>query len=111
MKMNRRALFGGLFSVLATGLVPRLGNSATYFPLWWNAPPGAGIQCRCVATPAATFTETLGRDRMVTTLKHPQVAELGVSISPRVLRIMDKGRVVCAQVEVKFLAAKIPWVR
>ena len=89
MKMNRRALFGGLFSVLATGLVPRLGNSATYFP--------------CVATPAATFTETLGRDRMVTTLKHPRVAEIGVSISPRVLRIMDKGRVVCAQVEVKFL--------
>jgi hypothetical protein len=41
-------------------------------------------------------------DRMVVALKHPRVAEMGVSISPRVLRIMDKGRVVVAQVEAKF---------
>ena len=41
-------------------------------------------------------------DRMVTALKHPRVAEMGVSIMPRVLRIMDKGRVICAQVEAKF---------
>ena len=41
-------------------------------------------------------------DRMVVGLKHPRVAEMGVSIQPRVLRVMDKGRVVCAQVEAKF---------
>ena len=41
-------------------------------------------------------------DRMIVALKHSRVAEIGVSISPRVLRIMDKGRVVCAQVEAKF---------
>ena len=43
-----------------------------------------------------------GVDRMVTTLRNPRVAEMGVSISPRVLKIMDKGRVFCAQVEGKF---------
>ena len=31
MKMNRRDLFGGLFSVLVAALVPRLGNSGTPF--------------------------------------------------------------------------------
>ena len=41
-------------------------------------------------------------DRMVVALKHERVAEMGISISPRVLRIMDKGRVICAQVESKF---------
>lgn len=41
-------------------------------------------------------------DQMVVTLKHPRVAEMGVSIMPRVLRILDKGRVICAQVEAKF---------
>ena len=41
-------------------------------------------------------------DRMVVALKNGRVAEIGVSISPRVLRIMDKGRVVCAQIEAKF---------
>ena len=41
-------------------------------------------------------------DRMVVALKHTRVAEIGVSIAPRVLRIMDRGRVVCAQVEAKF---------
>lgn len=41
-------------------------------------------------------------DRMVVGMKNERVAEMGVPISPRVLRIMDKGRVVCAQVEAKF---------
>lgn len=41
-------------------------------------------------------------DRMITALKHERVAEIGVSIQPRVLRILDKGRVMCAQVEGKF---------
>ena len=41
-------------------------------------------------------------DRMIVGLKHQRVAEMGVSISPRVLRVMDKGRVICAQVESKF---------
>lgn len=41
-------------------------------------------------------------DRMIVALKHPRVAEMGVSIPPRVIRIMDKGRVYCAQIEAKF---------
>ena len=41
-------------------------------------------------------------DRMVTALKHSRVAEMGVSIMPRVLQIVDKGRVICAQVESKY---------
>ena len=44
----------------------------------------------------------VGDDRMVIGLKHERVGEMGVSIPPRVLRIMDKGRVVCAQIEAKF---------
>ena len=38
-------------------------------------------------------------DRMITTLKHPRICQMGVSIMPRVLKIEDKGRVICAQVE------------
>ena len=45
---------------------------------------------------------TGGMDRMVVCLKHERIAEMGVSIMPRVLRILDKGRVICAQVEAKF---------
>ena len=41
-------------------------------------------------------------DRMITTLKHPRIAEIGVSIMPRVLRIMDNGRVINAQVESEY---------
>ena len=41
-------------------------------------------------------------DRMITTLKHPRVCEMGVSIMPRVLKIEDKGRVICAQVESEY---------
>ena len=41
-------------------------------------------------------------DRMIVALKDERVAEMGVSISPRVLRILDKGRTVCAQIEAKF---------
>ena len=49
---------------------------------------------------AGQGTGTTGR--MVIALKNSRVAEMGVSITPRVLRIMDKGRVVTAQVEAKF---------
>ena len=41
-------------------------------------------------------------DRMIVALKHQRVAEMVVSISPLVLRILDQGRVVCAQIEAKF---------
>ena len=41
-------------------------------------------------------------DRMVITLRNPRIAEMGVSISPRVLGVQDQGRVVCTQVEAKF---------
>lgn len=53
---------------------------------------------RLSAVPGSGLTQ----DRMVVTLRHPRVCEMGVSISPRVLRIQDKGRVVCAQIEAKF---------
>ena len=43
-----------------------------------------------------------GTDRMVVALKNGRVCEMGVSISPRVLRTMDKGRVICAQLESKY---------
>ena len=51
---------------------------------------------------SSDVTTSLTSDRMVVGLKNPRVAEMGVSINPRVLRILDKGRVVCAQVEAKF---------
>lgn len=41
-------------------------------------------------------------DRMIVTIQDTRIYEMGVSIMPRVLRIMDKGRVICAQVEYKF---------
>lgn len=41
-------------------------------------------------------------DRMITMLKHMRIAEMGVSIMPRVLAVVNKGRVICAQVESKY---------
>lgn len=41
-------------------------------------------------------------DRMVIGIRDSRVAEMGVSIPPRVLRIMDKGRLVCGMIEAKF---------
>ena len=41
-------------------------------------------------------------DRMIVTVKDTKVFEMGVSIMPRVLRIMDKGREICALIEYKF---------
>ena len=41
-------------------------------------------------------------DRMIVALKNPRIFEMGVSIMPRVLEIINKGRNICAQVEYKF---------
>lgn len=41
-------------------------------------------------------------DRMIVALKHSRVAEMGVSIQPRVIRVLEKGRVFCAPVEAEF---------
>ena len=41
-------------------------------------------------------------DRMVVGLKNMRVAEMGVAFNPRVLKILDMGRDICAQVESKF---------
>lgn len=41
-------------------------------------------------------------DRMIVACNDKRVFEMGVSIAPRVLRILDKGRTMCAQVEYKF---------
>ena len=40
--------------------------------------------------------------RMIVTLKHDRIFEIGVPVYPRVLRVMDKGRVICAQTEAEF---------
>ena len=40
--------------------------------------------------------------RMIVTLKHPRIFEIGVPVYPRVLRVMDQGRVICAQTEAEF---------
>ena len=55
-----------------------------------------------LGTNAAGVITSPVTDRMVVGLKHSRVAEIGVSISPRVLEVMNKGRVVCAQIEAKF---------
>ena len=41
-------------------------------------------------------------DQMVVGLKHPRIAEIGVSIMPRVITILNKGRDYVAQVESKY---------
>ena len=41
-------------------------------------------------------------DRMVTTLQDQRIFEMGVAIEPRVVRIMDQGRTMCAPIEYKF---------
>ena len=41
-------------------------------------------------------------DRMIVALKNMRVAEMVVSVSPRVLKIIDSGRVICAQIESKY---------
>ena len=43
-----------------------------------------------------------GSDRMVISLRNPRICEMGVSINPRVIRILDHGRVIKAQTEAKF---------
>ena len=40
--------------------------------------------------------------RMIVTLKHPRIFEMGVPVYPRVLRVTDRGRVICAQTEAEF---------
>ena len=50
----------------------------------------------------STAVNTDSKERMITALKSPRVAEMGVSINPRILKILDKGRGICAQCEAKF---------
>ena len=75
----------------------------------WTAFSGAPIAIERVleldATRRAPFEPTPSTgsgDRMVIGLRNSRVCEMGVSISPRVLRIMDQGRVYKAQIEAKF---------
>lgn len=51
---------------------------------------------------AAANNPDLSNDRMITMLKHERIAEMGVAIMPRVLEIINEGRVVRAQVESKY---------
>ena len=71
---------------------------------WTHFTNGSPIMMHRVLELDSASNPGVSSDRMVVALKHPRVAEMGVSINPRVLRIMDKGRVICAQVEAKFSA-------
>ena len=70
----------------------------------WTHFTGSPLSIQRVLELSSSRNPGVTNDRMVVALKHPKVAEMGVSITPRVLRIMDKGRVITAQVEAKFRA-------
>ena len=69
---------------------------------WTHFTKGSPLMIERVIELDSAINPGATTDRMIVGLKHERVAEMGVSISPRVLRIMDKGRVICAQVESKF---------
>ena len=68
----------------------------------WVHFSGSALSIVRVLELSQAVTTTLPSDRMVVALRNNRIAEMGVSINPRVLRILDKGRVVCAQIEAKF---------
>ena len=69
---------------------------------WTHFTKGSPLMIERVLELDSALNPGATMDRMIVGLKHERVAEMGVSITPRVLRIMDKGRVICAQVESKF---------
>lgn len=77
-------------------------NPWTHFTRTIGNPGGSALQIHRVLELVNLGEGGQNRQRMVVGLKHPRVAEMGVAINPRVLRILDKGRVVCAQVESRY---------
>ena len=68
----------------------------------WTHFSGTALSIVRVLELSNEITTSLASDRMVVALRNTRVAEMGVSINPRVLRILDHGRVVRAQIEAKF---------
>ena len=69
---------------------------------WTHFTKGNPIMIERLLELDSSHNPGVSQDRMIVTLRDSRIAEMGVSITPRVLRIMDKGRVVCAQVESKY---------
>ena len=69
---------------------------------WTHFTKGSPLNIARVLELDSALNPGSANDRMITALKHERVAEMGVSIMPRVLRILDAGRVITAQVESKY---------
>ena len=67
----------------------------------WTDKKGDAVIVHRVLELSAAYAKGLSYDRIVTTVIDPIVAQMGVSIMPRVLNIKDKGNFICAQVESK----------
>ena len=66
----------------------------------WTFRTSSDVQFKSV--PELADAGVSSTDRMVIACKDPRVFEMGVSIPPRVLKILDMGRNICAQIEYKF---------
>ena len=66
----------------------------------WTFRTGSEVMFKSV--PELNNAGASNTDRMVIACKDPRVFEMGVSIPPRVLRVLDQGRNICAQIEYKF---------
>ena len=66
----------------------------------WTLRTGNGITF--LSVPELAGQGASSTDRMIVCVKDSRVFELGVSIMPRVMQVMNKGRYVCAPVEYKF---------
>ena len=69
---------------------------------WTHFTKGNPINVERVLELDAARNPNVANDQMVVGLKHERIAEMGVPIMPRVLRILDQGRVITAQVEAEF---------
>ena len=69
---------------------------------WTHFTRGQPIMIHRVLELDSALNPNVTQDRMIVTLNNSRIAEMGVSIMPRVLDIRDMGRVVCAQVESKY---------
>ena len=68
----------------------------------WRNFTGRDLTFARVIELSASQNPHLTQNRMVTSLNNNRICELGVSIMPRVLDVVNKGRSVCAMVESKY---------
>ena len=69
---------------------------------WTHFTNGSPISIERVLELSSARNPGVATDQMVVGLKHERIAELGVSIMPRVITILNKGRDMVAQVESKY---------